>query len=270
MTLIKQKLPKSSLQSPITYYGGKKSMLGYILPLIPAHLTYVEPFAGGLAVFFSKEPSPVEIVNDLNGFVVNFYKQLQCNYEPLNQLIQATLLSRRAHMDAYVMYTNPHLFNDLDKAWAFWVLCNQGRSGEIGKSWGNATTSDKCAKSINNKRNGFSEIMRERLKLTQIDSMDAVELIKLKDTPNTFFYIDPPYVGSDMGHYKGYTQAHFETLLNTLQNIKGKFLMSSYPNSYLKEVSSINKWHTQEIDMPTMTSPLKKRKIEVLTANFAI
>ena len=73
-----------------------------------------------------------------------------------------------------------------------------------------------------------------------------------------------------MGHYKGYTQSHFETLLNTLQNIKGHFLLSSYPNAALKDYAHKNGWHQQEIDMPTMTSVLKKRKIEVLTANYPI
>lgn len=263
-------MTKSILQSPITYYGGKKLMLGHILPLIPIHNTYVEPFAGGLAVFFSKDPSPVEIVNDLNGFVINFYIQLKDNFEPLQSLIQSTLHSRKSHMDAHVMYENPHLFTDLQKAWAFWVLCNQGRSGEIGRSWGNATTSDKCARAIDNKRLRFTDSLEARLKYTQVDCIDAVELIKLKDTVQTFFYIDPPYVGSDMGHYKGYTQAHFETLLNTLQSVKGQFLLSSYPNRYLSDCAKQHGWYQKEIDMPTMASATRKRKIEVLTANYPI
>lgn len=62
------------LRTPITYYGGKQRMLGYILPLIPDHTLYVEAFSGGAAVFFAKKPSKAEVINDLRGDVVNFYR----------------------------------------------------------------------------------------------------------------------------------------------------------------------------------------------------
>ena len=263
-------MTKLELQSPITYYGGKKLMLRHILPIIPPHTTYVEPFAGGLAVYFSKPPSSAEFVNDLNGFVINFYKQLKENFESLKVRVDSTLHSRRANLDAFVMYENPHLFTDLDKAWAFWVLCNQGVSGQISKSWGSSNGNNKQAITLTSKRSRFTDALQKRLENTQIDCIDAVELIKLKDSDDTFFYIDPPYVGSDMGHYKGYTQAHFETLLNALKTIKGKFLLSSYGNRYLDECVQSNDWHVKTFDMPTMASSTKKRKIEVLTANYPI
>jgi DNA adenine methylase len=260
-----------ALQSPITYYGGKKLMLRHILPLIPQHTIYVEPFAGGLAVYFAKPISALEIVNDLNGFVVNFWQQLKSNYDALHALIEQTLHSRRSHHDAYVMYENPTLFTDLQKAWAFWVLCNMGRSGQISDTWGNSSQNDKVSKAIDNKRNRFTDELSARLSKTQIESIDAVELIKLKDSEQTFFYIDPPYVGSDMGHYKGYTQTHFEDLLNTLQNIKGKFLLSSYRNAYLTKLVKDLGWYQIEIEMNLASSTKKgAKKIEVLTSNYCL
>lgn len=72
------------MKTPITYYGGKQMMVKHILPLIPEHHLYCEPFAGGLAVFFAKEKSKVEVINDLNRFVINFYQQIQNNFEALN------------------------------------------------------------------------------------------------------------------------------------------------------------------------------------------
>jgi DNA adenine methylase len=59
------------MNSPITYWGGKKIMARHIVPLIPAHTTYVEPFFGGGAIYFLKTPSEVEVINDTNRFVVN-------------------------------------------------------------------------------------------------------------------------------------------------------------------------------------------------------
>lgn len=61
-------------KTPISYYGGKQAMLKKILPLIPDHVVYVEPFFGGGAVFFAKDKSEVEIINDYNSNVANFYR----------------------------------------------------------------------------------------------------------------------------------------------------------------------------------------------------
>lgn len=57
---------KINLKTPITYYGGKQMMCGKIVPLIPKHRLYCEPFAGGAAIYFAKEPSELEVLNDTN------------------------------------------------------------------------------------------------------------------------------------------------------------------------------------------------------------
>ena len=54
------------MKTPITYYGGKQTMLKHILHLIPEHRLYTEAFCGGAAVFFAKNPSDGEVINDLN------------------------------------------------------------------------------------------------------------------------------------------------------------------------------------------------------------
>ena len=66
-----------------SYSGGKRRLLKYILPVIPAHETYIEPFAGGLAVFLAKERCKVEVINDLNHEVGNFYLYVREHYESL-------------------------------------------------------------------------------------------------------------------------------------------------------------------------------------------
>ncbi|MCA0229900.1 MAG: DNA adenine methylase [Bacteroidetes bacterium] len=62
------------MKTPITYYGGKQQMLSHILPKIPTHKIYVEPFFGGGAVFFAKPPSEAEIINDINHRLTTFYR----------------------------------------------------------------------------------------------------------------------------------------------------------------------------------------------------
>lgn len=61
------------MKTPISYYGGKQNLVATILPLIPDHVTYVEPFLGGGAVFWTKPKSEVEVINDTNRELINFY-----------------------------------------------------------------------------------------------------------------------------------------------------------------------------------------------------
>jgi DNA adenine methylase len=260
---------KDKLDSPITYWGGKKLMARHILPIIPTHTTYVEPFFGGGAIFFAKPPSKVEVINDLNQFVINFYTQMKTNFMQLQQKIQATAFSRSLYKDALVMYENPHLFSDVERAWAFWILCNQGYAGKIG-SWGYGTIDNKREYSIARKRDAFLEEFCKRLEHTQIECADALRIIELRDREGTFFYIDPPYYNSNLGHYGGYTELDFENLLKLIGNLKGKFLLSSYPSAILDRYTAEKGWFQKEFKQVCPASSLRKQKTEVLTANYPI
>jgi DNA adenine methylase len=262
--------PQARLKTPISYYGGKQSMLKHILPLIPEHRVYVEPFFGGGAVFWAKEPSEVEIVNDLNGNVVNFYRQLKTNFQELKDMIMSTPYSREVYKNAMVVYETPYIFTPTHRAWAFWVGTVQGFSNKIG-SWRSATQRSKESTLNYNKKEGFNASLYKRLDLTQIECKDAVELILKQDSADTFFYIDPPYVGANQGHYGGYTQEHFNALLNVLSGIKGKFLLSSYPNEVLDAYRLQYGWYSSDKDMVLSASRnSNKRKTEALTANYMI
>ena len=85
------------MKTPISYYGGKQSMLKYILPLIPEHEIYTEAFCGGAAVLFAKVPVKSEVINDLNMDLTNFYWIAQTNYSELKFEINKTLHSRDIH-----------------------------------------------------------------------------------------------------------------------------------------------------------------------------
>lgn len=258
------------MKTPISYYGGKQSMLKHILPLIPEHKVYIEPFFGGGAVFWSKPQSDVEIINDYNENVVNFYRELKSNYAELKRLIDATPYSRDVYKHAMVIYDNPYIFTNAQRAWAFWVGTVQGFSNKIG-SWRSSTQRSKESLLNFNKKDRFNEDLSKRLELVQIEHKDAVELIKKQDSIDSFFYIDPPYVGANQGHYGGYTQEHFNDLLKVLSTIKGKFLLSSYPNDILEKYRSTYNWHSSDKDMALSASKTKMlRKTEALTANFLI
>jgi DNA adenine methylase len=245
-------------------------MLKYILPLIPKHTIYTEAFAGGLSVFFAKERAKTEIINDTNSFIPNFYKTLVNDFENLKSKIDGTLYSRATYTVALCMYKVPHLFNDVQKAWAFFVLTNVGFSGRIG-SFGCYTIGTKACW-FQSKKEQITKSLAQRFEGVQIESTDALKILKLRDTIDSFHYVDPPYVGSDCGHYGNYTQEDFRSLLSTLSTLSGKFLLSSYPSEILSQYISKCGWYTKEIQAKVSASNTKvqKNKTEVLTANYPI
>ena len=263
------------MKTPISYYGGKQSMLKEILPLIPEHDIYTASFFGGGAVYWAKEPVKTEVVNDVNMNLVNFYRVLKHSYFDLVKKIGQTLHSRDTYKQAMVIYNCPWLFDDqpVVRAWAFYVLTNQGFGCKIG-TWGY----DKSGRAftIQNKIDAFVEDLSTRMKYTQIECNDAHKVMMSRDTETTFHYIDPPYIDTDQGHYGGYTEKHFRRDLEVISGLKGKFLLSTYPSDILSEYIKSNGWYTRSVDKVLSASNgakvkgKRRRKIEVLTANYPI
>lgn len=262
-------------KTPITYYGGKQSMLKEILPLIPEHDSYIEPFFGGGAVFWSKEPKKCETINDVNMNIVNFYEVLKHSFFDLRKLVEATLHSRATYKRALIIYQMPEIFadNPIVRAWAFYVVTSQGFASKIG-TWGYDRSGSTSLK-IANKVDHFTEHLAERLRNVQIENNEAHKVIQSRDSFTAFHYIDPPYIDSDQGHYGGYGETEFKRDLNAIEMIKGKFLLSSYPSSILDDYIARNGWYTKHIKKTLSASngaKLNKRryKVEVLTANYPI
>ena len=255
------------MKTPITYYGGKQTLLKYLLPLIPAHRLYCEPFFGGGAVFFAKPKSEVEVINDINGEIVNFFKILKSNFPELQKEIRATLHSRELYKKAMVVYAHPDLFSDVKRAWALWVLTNQGFAGMIG-SWGFGKDDSKEA-SLAVKRENFTKDYEDRLVKVQVENNNAIKVIQRCDDKETFIYADPPYIGSDQGHYKGYSENDYRELLDALAKVKGKFLLSSYPSKILQTYIRKYKWRVQKVTKSVaVTKHTDKVKTEMIVMNY--
>lgn len=260
------------MKPPITYYGGKQTLSKQIIELIPEHKIYCEPFFGGGAVFFAKPESKIEVINDINGELINFYKVIKSKFKKLEKEIKSTLYSRESHQAARTIFANPKLFNEVNRAWAVWTLANQSYASKLNGSWGYDKKENKSVNQLNTKRNNFTEIYAKRLENAEIENQDAIEVIKQRDSKATFFYLDPPYIETNQGHYKGYTKEDYERLLKTLKNIKGKFLLSSYPNEILKKYTKQYAWQIKTIETHLSVSTNSKaktsRKKEVLIKNY--
>lgn len=260
-----------TLRTPISYYGGKQKLVATILPRIPDHKLYCEPFVGGAAIFFAKPPSHVEVINDMNAELINFYRVCQNRFHELASLTRVTLHSRELHDDAWVIYNKPRLFDEVRRAWAVWVLSTQSFSAMLDGSWGYDKTDDTTTKKISNKRQEFTEEIAMRLQHVQIECADALYIIKSRDSEGAFFYCDPPYFNSDCGHYDGYSEQDFTNLLDTLAQIKGKFMLSSYPSPLLQRYAKAQGWEMFSVEQQVSVnakSGYLKRKLEVITANY--
>lgn len=256
------------MKTPVAYYGGKMNLVSEMKPLIPIHKQYGEPFSGGASLFWHKQKSQHEFLNDIDLRVFNFWNQCQNNFPELQSMIQATLHHESEHKKAREILKegNP----GVEMAWAFWVQTQMsfGKGIFKGFAFDNEGSSVKAAL---NKKNNFKKIIWERLQSVELFNRDALELIRLKDWEETFFYLDPPYEGSDCGHYEELKSVYYP-LLEMLPGLKSKWLLSTYRNEKLNELILKHGWNFKEIQQPLAVSSKSnagKKKIEVLVWNYS-
>jgi DNA adenine methylase len=226
--------------APFRWAGGKGKLATWIVQYIPVGQIYVEPFAGAASVFWHL-PSffPVEVLNDLDGDIVNLYQVLQDKgkFEELAHRLIFTPYARAEFARALQIVKDPNA-TDIDRAWAFFVKQNQGFGGiaQTEGSWGRIinTTCNGMAQNASHWRSRLKllSFWHERLSRVQIDCIEGIECIKYWDTPETVFYIDPPYVADtrkDRRLYKNEPDfAYHERLVETILAAKGKVLLSCY------------------------------------------
>lgn len=258
-------------KTPIAYYGGKQSMLKYILPLIPAHALYTEAFCGGAAVFFAKEPSQGEVINDLNEHMVNFFTMLKTEYPLLKERIDLTLHARSTHEHASHILAHPHFHTRMDRAWAVWALSKMSFASMLDGTFGYDFRGG-MPKRLRNAKIAFNEALCQRLENATIENRDALEVIRRYDTPDTFHFIDPPYVGSDCGHYAGtFSESHLLALLELLTKLKGKFMLTMFPNADIERYATENGWIIHRIERTISASKVSRRKQEEwMVCNYSV
>ena len=248
------------MKPPFSYYGGKQKLAPKILPLLPPHRVYVEPFAGGATILFRK-PRPVvqrqsdylEVINDTNEWIVNFYRVLRDPEKSglLIDMIHKTPYSRGDFFLARAILKEQR-GDAVERAWAWFVAIQQAFGKTFGTGWGYARKQNQ-AYSYRNAVDRLADFPL-RLRLVHIEHDDALRVIQRWDSPDTLFYCDPPYPGTDQGHYRGYTQADFENLCDTLSQIRGRFLLSCYDNP----AANARGW--ERFDFPTHCSMRKGTK----------
>jgi DNA adenine methylase len=188
--------------------GGKSRHLKRILPAIPAHTCYVEPFAGGLAVLLAKERSVVEIVNDINQDIVALYRCAQFHLEALLKEMEWQVAARANFKD---LRQNRGL-TDLQCAARFLVLNLTSFAGG-GTSMGVSKTRSGGVALDRMRIVERLTALRTRLDRVVVENLDWERCLRLYDAPDTFYFIDPPYLNSDIKAYDGWTEDQMKQLI---------------------------------------------------------
>ncbi len=134
------------------YIGGKFNSVEWLLPLLPKCNTYVEPFGGGMSILLNREPSPVEVYNDLNNKIVNLFKVLRKNPLEFLSLIYLTPYAREEYNTCYNKEYAPNKDSDIERARRTLVLINQSimARGLRGRKagWGYTIAADHSSQSL--------------------------------------------------------------------------------------------------------------------------
>lgn len=198
-----------------------------IIPLIAPHKTYVEPFAGASWVLFGKPPSPAEVLNDIDDELINLYLAVRDHLEEFRSYLEETPISEFLFNSWREGYTLPRGL-DVKAACRLYYTIMNAFNGNIGGNPSFAVGPGKEAGFVKFHSTDW-EAIRERLKRVTILSRDYIEVLKALDSPETFFYLDPPYLcAADTKKYYRHTLTENDhgRLMVYLSDIQGKFLMS--------------------------------------------
>jgi DNA adenine methylase len=274
----------SRLIQPLKWHGGKHYLATKIIALMPPHLHYVEPYAGGLAVLLARDPDDPrlslgtgvsELVNDRDGHLINFWRVLQdeVTFEKFRRMVEAIPLSRSEWRRAH---DHQHGADPIADAVAFFVDCRQSLAGRQ-KSF-TAITRNRTRRQMNgsvSKWLGAIEglpAVHARLRRVLVENKPALEIIRTEDGPATLFYCDPPYLHETRTARTVYdfemSEAEHRELLDVLRHCKGKVMLSGYPSELYDR--ALTDWNRHTFDLPNNAAggARKRRETEVLWCNW--
>jgi DNA adenine methylase len=259
----------------VPYHGSKGKLAGWIAGLMPPHRVYIEPFAGSLAVLLAKRPATHEVVNDIDGDVVNFYRMLRERPEDLEQACRLTPYARDEFYAADIHQVG---IDDLERARRWWIRVTQGFGAitRAGNGWALSTKqggSDPGG--VANRLDRFGAVV-QRLSRVAVENRDACEVIEAHATAETVVYADPPYLGGTREMHSTKAYAHEMTseddhrrLAATLHETPATVLLSGYPSPLYDEL--YGDWHCIERRVTKWSSngraTVRPKVTEVIWAN---
>lgn len=231
-------------QPIIPWIGGKRRLADRIFPLFPRHSCYVEPFAGGAALYFLRPvPAEVEVLNDVNGDLVNLYRVVQHHLEEFVRQFKWALSSRQVFK--WLQETRPETLTDIQRAARFYYLQQSAFGGRVdGQSYGTATTQPPGLNLLRIEESLSAAHLR--LSNTYIEHLTWQDCFRRYDRPHTLFYCDPPYWQTE-GYGVPFGFEQYEQMAEVLGQIKGKAIVSLNDHPDIRRV--FGRYHIESTDI---------------------
>ena len=248
---------------PLSYIGGKRALAKRIIAMFPEHTTYVEAFAGGAQVFFQKQPSRVEVLNDRDNEIANFFRVCQQHHEEFLRYFRFALVSRTCF--ELLKATDPATLTDIQRAARYLYILKSSFASLVRHP--NYHWHVVQPPGFNLERlPQLIENAHKRLERVQIENLPYEEVLRRYDRPATFFYLDPPYYGRKLYRYN-FEPADFERLAERLRTLRGKFILSL---NDIPEVRALFiRFRIEEVQLSYTAQKVSGRRYpEVLITNF--
>jgi DNA adenine methylase len=250
---------------PLSYIGGKRALAKRIIQVFPKHTTYVEAFAGGAQVLFHKEPSSVEVLNDLDSEIFNFFRVCKEHHEELVRYFRFTLVSRKWY--ALLKATDPATLTDVQRAARYLYLLKNSFASLVVNSRYHVHVVQPPGFNLERLPEHIENAHR-RLERVQIECLPYEKILKKYDRPATLFYLDPPYFGRKLYRYN-LEPKDFEKLAERLKDIRGKFVLSLNDVPEVRDLC--RRFHIYGVELPyTAQKRSGRRYREVLITNFRL
>lgn len=248
----------------VPWIGGKRRLAKHILPLFPTHTCYVEPFSGAAALYFLKTPSKTEVINDINGELVNLYRVVKHHLEEFIRQFKWALVSRQIYK--WLQDTPEETLTDIQRAARFYYLQKQAFGGKVADhTFGTSTTS---APRFNLLRIEEELSMAHlRLSRTLIEHLDWHKCIERYDRPHTLFYCDPPYWGTE-GYGVEFGLENYDHMAELARSIKGKMIISVNDIPEMRQAFSGLKIQTVDISYNLKVTGKASLRKELVICNF--
>ena len=205
----------------LRWQGGKGRMLKHLLPKIPPHVCYVEPFAGGLAMLLAKPRSQREVINDINGELIDLYLSVQNHLPEVMRLVDMTVASR----EVFKLYGANHGLTEIQRALTFLYRNRISFSGDM-HSFGVAKTKGGGGDFNRDKVKVLLQAVHERLNGVTIENIPYENIFRNQDSAENFFFCDPPYLDATNGAYSPWTRKDLTQFRQRLDKLKGKWLVT--------------------------------------------
>jgi DNA adenine methylase len=247
----------------IRYVGGKSRLAAQLIPLFPAHRTYVEPFAGMARVLFAKSPSRTEVLNDLNQEVVNYLRICQLHHGELRRYLRFCVASRR--MFELYRRQDPTTLTDIQRAARFFYMQSTGFAGRvIGTAYGINRNPRTLLGGLPLSRLLYRTA--RRLEHVQLECRPYEQILRRFDREDTFFYCDPPYVGRRT-YPTNFKESDYDELAKRLSRVKARFLLSINDHPLARSIFGAFTCH--ELNTRYSASPTWRRRVrELVFANY--